>query len=116
MAQACFEDWERDFDLESRTLGKRSKDGLERSIEFEPLAVGKAEARKGFGFDIEPRTVGSIEKRKERDLDLEPRTVAKERSERRPEKLDHGIVVEPWTCRRALLGSVIGSKARSPMA
>jgi hypothetical protein len=37
--------------------------GLERSIEFELRAVGKAEARKGHGFDIEPRTVERIEKR-----------------------------------------------------
>jgi UDP-N-acetyl-D-mannosaminuronate dehydrogenase len=79
---------------------------LERSNEFEPLAVRKAKATKGFGFDIGPRTMESIEKRKENDLDLETRTVAKERSERKPEKLDHGIVVAPWTCRRALLQPV----------
>jgi hypothetical protein len=65
MAQAAFKEWERDIDLESRTLGKkRIQARLERGLELEPHTLGKGiQARKGHGCDIEPRTVERIQER-----------------------------------------------------
>jgi hypothetical protein len=64
VAQAGFEEWERDIDLASRALVKRIQARLERGLELEPRALGKGiQARRGHGFDIEPRTVERIQER-----------------------------------------------------
>jgi hypothetical protein len=54
------------------------------------------EARLGHGFDLEPRPMERIQDRLEHGFDFEPRAL-EERTARGPDKLEHGIVIEPWS-------------------